>query len=73
MDNPLDPVFLHLPRLTEKQFRYTGLGTRKTNILNPASALPLRILLSRGAISTGLQSRVIQACRFLANPVSVVL
>ena len=37
----LEPVFLHLPRLTEKQFWYPGLGTRKTNIPNLASALLL--------------------------------
>jgi hypothetical protein len=41
IDILLDPVFLHLPRVAEKQFWYPGLGTRKTNIPNLASALLL--------------------------------
>ena len=35
----LDPVILHLPRSTEKQFWYPGLGAWNTNIPNLASAL----------------------------------
>lgn len=41
IDILLDPVFLHLPRVAEKQLWYPGLGTRKTNLPNLASALLL--------------------------------